>query len=69
MNKRDFENMVEDWIADNKQDDPLCGEIVIDEITNDDTGSYIALVHDDNYTYQLSDDGTGNIEINYLGTK
>jgi hypothetical protein len=65
MDRQDFESMVEDWIADHA----ACGELVVDEIRLDDTGKYIALVHDDNCTYQLNDDGTGNIEINYLNTK
>lgn len=65
--KETFGEMIHDWMADAS---PAHDNLIIlwDEITND-NGEWIAIAEDDKTTYCLTDDGTGNIVINYLGTK
>ena len=66
MNKDDFMEMTRDWQADNTEyDDLIIDEPEIDE----DTGKWEAIAHDGRVTYIITDDGNGNIMINYLGTK
>jgi hypothetical protein len=69
-----FESMIDDWRDNNSEEmsDLVIDEIVFDEARSSDInlmGEWTALVHDEKCTYQLSDNGTGNIIINYLGTK
>jgi hypothetical protein len=65
--KDTFEEMVRDWVADRapEMDDLEIGDPEIDE----ETGKWVAYAHDDKEAYSLTDDGTGNIVINYLGTR
>ena len=63
--KDTFIGMIEDWQADNA---PQYDDLTIGDITND-GGKWQAYVTDDKTAYTLADDGTGNIVINYLGTK
>ena len=58
-----FEGMINDWIADNAEE---MEDLEIDSITHTGTG-WEATAHDNACTYLLSDDGEGNIIINYLG--
>ena len=62
--KDTFEAMIEDWQADHA---PEMDDLVIDEIEFD--GQWIAEARDDKTTYTLTDDGTGNIVINYSGSR
>lgn len=63
--KDDFKGMVEDWMADHVGEmDSL--EIYEIELVD---GAWVAIAHDEKSTYSLTDDGTGNIAINYLGTR
>ena len=66
-NKDTFLGMIEDWQADHapEMDDLEIDEIKIDE----DANVWIAYVEDGKNSYCLTDDGTGNIVINYLGSK
>ena len=64
--KYDFMEMIRDWQADNA---PEFDGLVIDEPEIDEgTGKWEAIAHDANTSYIISDD-SGNIIINYLGTK
>jgi hypothetical protein len=63
MEKEMFEEMIRDWQADNADE---YGELEIDDAVIE-GGKWIAVAHDDKNDYQLSDDGTGNIRIDYLG--
>ena len=65
--KDDFLEMIKDWQADHapEMDDLEIEEIEIDE----DTNAWIAYAKDGKNSYCLTDDGTGNIIINYLGSK
>jgi hypothetical protein len=60
-----FEEMIRDWRADNA---PEYDDLEIDEIKKD-GDSWIAITHDDDASYALSDDGRGNIVIGYLGAR
>lgn len=64
-NEADFREMIRDWQADGA---PEYDGLVIDNITCID-GHWTAYAHDDKASYSLTDDGTGNIAINYLGSK
>ena len=65
--KDDFMEMIRDWQADNA---PEGDDLVIDEPEIDEgTGKWEAIAHDDNASYVITDDGNGNIIMNYLGTK
>jgi len=61
----DFMSMIEDWKADNAEemDDLEVTEIVIED------GKWVGYAKDEKETYTLTDDGTGNIVINYSGTR
>jgi len=62
--KGDFEEMLKDWQTDHA---PEMDDLVIDEIEFD--GQWIAEAHDGKTTYTLTNDGTGNIVINYSGSR
>lgn len=64
--KEDFAEMIADWKADNA---PEYGDLEIGEPELDESGKWIAIAKDSKNTYQLSDDGTGNIVINYIGAR
>ncbi len=65
--KETFREMIYDWVADNSPDyDDLT--INWDEITSNE-GQWAVIAEDEKITYCLTDDGTGNIVINYLGNK
>ena len=64
MDKEMFEEMIMDWQADNA---PEYDDLEIEEIKAE-NGKLIAIAHDEKSDYQLSDDGAGNIVINYLST-
>ncbi len=64
-NKDDFKEMIEDWKADHS---PEMDNLVIDEITLE-SEQWTATACDEKTAYTLTDDGTGNIVINYLGTR
>lgn len=64
MERDTFEEMIRDWQADNS---PEYDDLVIDSIEFD-NDEWTALAHDDKALYQISDNGEGNIAINYLGT-
>ena len=63
--KEIFEMMVNDWMVDHSED---MEALIIDEIKQGDAG-WEALAHDENAAYSLIDDGTGNIQLNYIGTR
>jgi hypothetical protein len=66
-NKEDFEEMVRDWKADNAEE---LENLKIDEAEiNEESGEWSATARDEKTTYTLTDDGTGNIIINYIGTR
>ena len=62
--KDTFEEMIKDWQDDNA---PEYDDLEITEVKRAEKG-WIAIANDEKTQYQLSDDGTGNIVINYLGT-
>jgi hypothetical protein len=64
MDKEMFEEMIRDWQADNA---PEYDDLEIEEIKVE-NGELVAIAHDGKSDYRLSDDGTGNIVINYLST-
>lgn len=65
-----FESMIQDYLADNW--DEMEG-LVVDEIAYEEVEAgkpeWVAYAHDDIAIYCLTDDGTANIVINYLGTR
>lgn len=64
-NKEIFEEMIRDWQADNS---PEYNDLEIEEIIVDgDSKEWVAYCHDEKANYCLTDDGNGNIVINYLG--
>jgi len=65
--KETFEEMINDWKADSSEMDDL----EIDKImeNEDNLQEWIAYCHDKETSYSLTDDGSGNIKINYLGTR
>jgi len=60
-----FEAMIGDWLTDNA---PEYDDLVVDDPEMED-GRWIASAHDDKAAYLLTDDGTGNIAINYDGAR
>lgn len=65
--KNDFKEMIKDWKADNSPNyDDL--EIVKIEFLED-TQEWAAIAEDEKTSYSITDDGLGNIVINYLGTR
>lgn len=65
MEKEMFEEMIADWRADNA---PEYDGLEITDIKSE-NGKFEAIAEDEKTTYSLTDDGTGNIIINYLGAK
>jgi len=65
--KETFEEMIKDWQADNslEYDDLEIEEIYFDE----DAQEWGAIANNDKNSYSLTDDGTGNIIINYSGSR
>jgi hypothetical protein len=66
--KDDFKSMIDDFLADHAdeyEDDPL----KIEEPEQDDDGCWSCAAEDSKTRYALSDDGIGNIQIDYIGTK
>lgn len=62
--KDTFEEMIKDWQVDGA---PEYDDLDFNEPEFED-GEWAAVASDDKCTYLLSDDGKGNIVINYLGT-
>ncbi|MCB6610174.1 hypothetical protein V3C10_04405 [[Clostridium] symbiosum] len=56
--------MIENWLADNSYD-----VLTINNIYINDEGEWEADAEDENTTYVLSDNGCGDIIINYIDTK
>ena len=62
-----FKEMVRDFIVDHA---PEYDDLEIDECEFDaDSQEWTAYCHDEKTTYSISDDGTGNLAINYVGTR
>ena len=61
--KDDFEAMIGNWQTDGA---PEYDDLEIDEPKLI-GGRLVAVAHDSKDAYELSDDGTGNIVINYIG--
>jgi hypothetical protein len=63
--KDEFDGMIDNWRADNMEEmeDLIIGNI---ECIN---GQWQAEAEDTTTQYILTDDGEGNIVINYIGTK
>lgn len=65
--KDDFEEMIRDWQADSA---PEYDNLEIEEAEyNEDNGRWEATASDEKTIYSLTDDGTGNIVLNYIGTR
>ena len=65
--KEMFGEMIRDWKADNA---PNYDDLEIDEVEIDGgTTEWVAIAHDEKTAYTLTDDGIGNIVINYSGTR
>jgi len=60
-----FKEMVRDFIVDHA---PEYDDLEIDECECGDN-EWTAYRHDEKTTYSISDDGTGNLAINYVGTR
>lgn len=60
-----FEEMVRDFIADQPEER---ADLEINKIKKE-SGKWVAYAHDEKANYQLNDDGTGNIVINYIGAR
>lgn len=65
-NKMQFEIMIEEWMADHK--DEMSNLKIGDVYFNEELG-YVADAEDEKCIYALTDDGTGNIRIDYIGEK
>lgn len=66
ISKGDFAEMIRDWQADHA---PEYDDLEIDEPELDEDGDWVATAEDEKFVYTLSDDGTGNIVIHYIGSK
>ena len=64
--KTEFEVMVNNWLIDHEGE---MDDIKIGDVYFDDKLGWAADAEDDKCTYILTDDGTGNIRIDYTGTK
>lgn len=62
----DFAEMIHDWQADKA---PEYDDLEIGDPEASEDGKWVAYAHDDKNTYELSDDGNGNITIHYIGTR
>ncbi len=63
MTKEDFEAMIKDWLADH----PEMEDLRIEKVTHE-NGQWSVDARDDKCLYSLTDDGDGNITINYEGS-
>ena len=63
--KEVFEIMIQNWLADSADE---MNDLKITEITLTDDG-FEAYAHDEKAEYVLTDDGDGNIQINYIGAR
>jgi hypothetical protein len=63
--KNDFLEMIRDWKADGT---PEYDDLAIEDPYME-NGKWVAVASDDAQRYLLTDDGRGNIQINYLDTK
>lgn len=61
-----FAEMIHDWQADTA---PEYDDLEIDDPKASEDGKWVADARDDKCTYELSDDGNGNITISYTGTR
>jgi hypothetical protein len=61
-----FAGMIDDWLADHA---PEYDDLEIDEPEINENGVWEARAQDGKHTYTLTDDGAGNIVINYSSTK
>lgn len=65
--KETFVEMIRDWKSDNAEE---MEDLEIDEFEMDENaGKWVAYAHDEKTSYSLTDDGAGNIAINYLGSR
>lgn len=64
--KDTFAEMIRDWQADGA---PEYDELEIDEPELRENGTWIAYARDEKTAYSLTDDGEGNIQINYDSTR
>lgn len=62
----DFAEMIHDWRADHA---PEYDDLEIDDPKASEDGKWVANARDDKCTYELSNDGSGNIVIRYTGTR
>lgn len=60
----DFEIMIDEWKIDHEDE---MEDLEICEITSTEDGWQVE-VRGEKHTYVLTDDGTGNIRIDYVGT-
>lgn len=60
-----FKEMIRDWKADRTEE---MNDIEVTEIVQED-GQWVAMAHDGKTSYTLTDDGHGNIVLNYLDTR
>jgi uncharacterized protein with gpF-like domain len=69
LNRNDFEEMIMDWKADNAEEMKDL-TIVWDSIRySEDTKKWTSGAYDKKATYLLTNDGSGNIIINYTGSR
>lgn len=64
--KMEFEIMIENWMTDNE--DEICDLKIGDAYFDEDLG-WTADAEDEKSTYCLTDDGTRNIKLDYIGAK
>ena len=65
MTEDDFIEMVRDWFFDNQEE---MEELTIDQYVFEE-GRWVAYAHDADCVYSLTDDGEGNIQINYVSNR
>lgn len=65
MQKKEYESMLNDWMADH----PEYSNLVIGDVEKDESGNFVAYATDDKCTYVLHDYGDGNIFLDYIGNK
>jgi len=65
--KDDFVEMIKNWQVDNS---PNYDDLVIVGVEFiEDTQEWAAIAEDEKNSYSITDDGLGNIVINYSGTR
>ena len=62
----DFKIMLENWIVDHKNE---MEDLVIGTIYFDEELGWVVDAEDKKNIYILTEDGTGNIRLDYIGTK